>query len=80
MASFFIRSPIVAIVMAIVTVIIGGSRLRFCQSPQFQNMHRRKSGMQANYPGATRRLWSSPSLPRSNSKCTGVDNMEYCIP
>jgi len=44
MASFFIRRPIVAIVIATLPSSLARSRLRFCQSHSFRTLRHRKSG------------------------------------
>src|SRR6266852_3209066 len=52
MANFFIRRPIVAIVIAIVTVIIGGITIALLPIAQFPNIAPPEIWLQANYPGA----------------------------
>jgi len=68
MASFFIRRPIVAIVIAILTVIVGAIAIALLPIAQFPNIAPPEIWLQANYPVPTQRLLSSLSLRRSNSK------------
>jgi len=52
MASFFIRRPIVAIVIAILTVIVGAIAIALLPIAQFPNIAPPEIWLQANYPGA----------------------------
>ena len=52
MANFFIRRPIVAIVIAILTVIVGVITIVALPVAQFPNIAPPEIRLQANYPGA----------------------------
>jgi len=52
MASFFIRRPIVAIVIATLTVIVGAITIALLPIAQFPNIAPPEIWLQANYPGA----------------------------
>src|ERR1700736_561065 len=52
MARFFIRRPIVAIVIAILTVIVGAITIALLPIAQFPNIAPPEIWLQANYPGA----------------------------
>jgi len=80
MANFFIRRPIVAIVIAIVTVIIGGITIALLPIAQFPNIARRKSGCKRTTLVPTQRLSSSLSLRQSNSKSPASTIWNTCIP
>jgi len=55
MASFFIRRPIVAIVIAILTVIVGAITIALLPIAQFPNIAPPEIWLQANYPGCRRK-------------------------
>src|ERR1700733_913704 len=77
MASFFIRRPIVAIVIAILTVIIGGISIATLPVAQFPQIAPPEIRLQANYPGAdAQTLEQSVDVP-IEQQVTGVDNMTY---
>src|SRR3984957_16238349 len=77
MASFFIRRPIVAIVIAILTVIIGGISIATLPVAQFPPIAPPEIRLQANYPGAdAQTLEQSVDVP-IEQQVTGVDNMTY---
>src|ERR1700722_14689365 len=72
MANFFIRRPIVAIVIAILTVIVGAISMATLPVAQFPEI-----GLQANSPGAdAETLEQSVDVP-IEQQVTGVDNMAY---
>ena len=77
MASFFIRRPIVAIVIAIVTVIIGGITIALLPIAQFPNIAPPEIWLQANYPGADAKTLEQSVATPIEQQVTGVDNMEY---
>jgi len=77
MANFFIRRPIVAIVIAIVTVIIGGITVALLPIAQFPNIAPPEIWLQANYPGADARTLEQSVATPIEQQVTGVDNMEY---
>jgi len=80
MANFFIRRPIVAIVIAIVTSSLAGSPLRFCQSRSFRTLPRRKSGCKLTTLVPTAKTLEQSVATPIEQQVTGVDNMEYSIP
>jgi len=77
MANFFIRRPIVAIVIAILTVIIGAISMATLPVAQFPQIAPPEIRLQANYPGAdAQTLEQSVDVP-IEQQVTGVDNMAY---
>ena len=68
MANFFIRRPIVAIVIAILTVIVGVITIVTLPVAQFPNIAPPEIRLQANYPGADAKLSSKPLTRPSSSK------------
>ena len=77
MANFFIRRPIVAIVIAIVTVIIGGITIALLPIAQVPNIAPPEIWLQANYPGADAKTLEQSVATPIEQQVTGVDNMEY---
>src|SRR5258707_4845156 len=77
MANFFIRRPIVAIVIAIVTVIIGGITIALFPIAQFPNIAPPEIWLQANYPGADAKTLEQSVATPIEQQVTGVDKMEY---
>src|SRR6202522_2468320 len=77
MADFFIRRPIVAIVIAILTVIVGVITIVTLPVAQFPNIAPPEIRLQANYPGAdAQTLEQSVDVP-IEQQVSGVDNMTY---
>ena len=77
MANFFIRRPIVAIVIAILTVIVGAISIATLPVAQFPQIAPPEIRLQANYPGAdAETLEQSVDVP-IEQQVTGVDNMTY---
>src|ERR1700743_3719019 len=77
MANFFIRRPIVAIVIAILTVIVGVITIVTLPISQFPQIAPPEIRLQANYPGAdAQTLEQSVDVP-IEQQVTGVDNMSY---
>ena len=77
MASFFIRRPIVAIVIAILTVIVGAIAIALLPIAQFPNIAPPEIWLQANYPGADAKTLEQAVATPIEQQVTGVDNMEY---
>ncbi len=77
MASFFIRRPIVAIVIAVVTVIVGAITIGLLPIAQFPNIAPPEIWLQANYPGADAKTLEQSVATPIEQQVTGVDNMEY---
>jgi len=77
MANFFIRRPIVAIVIAILTVIVGAISMATLPVAQFPQIAPPEIRLQANFPGAdAETLEQSVDVP-IEQQVTGVDNMAY---
>ncbi len=77
MSKFFIRRPIVAIVIAILTTIIGGVAMLTLPTAQYPDIAPPEIQIQANYAGAdAKTLLQSVSTPLEQ-QITGVDNMLY---
>jgi hydrophobic/amphiphilic exporter-1 (mainly G- bacteria), HAE1 family len=77
MANFFIRRPIVAIVIAILTVIIGAISMATLPVAQFPQIAPPEIRLQANFPGAdAQTLEQSVDVP-IEQQVSGVDNMTY---
>src|SRR6202161_4405575 len=77
MANFFIQRPIVAIVIAILTVIVGAISMATLPGAQFPQIAPPEIRLQANYPGAdAQTLEQSVDVP-IEQQVTGVDNMTY---
>src|SRR3984885_8668405 len=77
MAKFFIRRPIVAIVIAIVTVILGVVSMLTLPTAQFPDIAPPEINVTANYAGAdAKTLLQAVSTPLEQ-QITGVDNMIY---
>ena len=77
MASFFIRRPVVAIVIAILTVIVGAIAIALLPIAQFPNIAPPEIWLQANYPGADAKTLEQSVATPIEQQVTGVDNMEY---
>src|ERR1700678_2318211 len=77
MSKFFINRPIVAMVIAILTVIVGAVAIAALPVSQFPNIVPPEIQLQANYVGAdARALEQSVSTP-IEQQINGVDNMNY---
>src|SRR5260370_13887987 len=77
MANFFIRRLIVAIVIAILTVIIGVITLVTLPVAQFPQIAPPEIRLQANYPGADAQALEQAVAVPIEQQVSGVDNMTY---
>ena len=77
MADFFIRRPIVAIVIAILTVIVGVITIVTLPVAQFPNIAPPEIRLQANYPGADAKTLEQAVATPIEQQVSGVDNMNY---
>jgi len=77
MANFFIRRPIVAIVIAILTVIVGAISFATLPVALFPNIAPPEIRLQANYPGADAQTLEQAVATPIEQQVSGVDNMNY---
>ena len=77
MSKFFIRRPIVAIVIAILTVIIGTVSMLTLPTSQYPNIVPPEIMVQATYPGADARTLAQAVSTPIEQQMNGVDNMLY---
>src|ERR1035438_2974919 len=77
MSKFFIRRPIVAIVIAILTVIIGVVSLLTLPISQYPNIVPPEILVTATYPGADAKTVSQAVSTPLEQQMNGVDNMIY---
>jgi hydrophobic/amphiphilic exporter-1 (mainly G- bacteria), HAE1 family len=77
MAHFFIRRPIVAIVIAILTVIVGAISIATLPVAQFPQIAPPEIRLQANYPGADAQTLEQAVATPIEQQVNGVDNMSY---
>ena len=77
MANFFIRRPIVAIVIAILTVIVGVITIVALPVAQFPNIAPPEIRLQATYPGADAQTLEQAVATPIEQQVSGVDNMAY---
>ncbi len=77
MSKFFIRRPIVAIVIAILTVIIGTVSLLTLPTSQYPDIVPPEILVQATYPGADARTLTQAVATPIEQQMNGVDNMLY---
>jgi hydrophobic/amphiphilic exporter-1 (mainly G- bacteria), HAE1 family len=77
MANFFIRRPIVAIVIAILTVIVGVITIVTLPISQFPQIAPPEIRLQANYPGADAQTLEQAVDTPIEQQVSGVDNMTY---
>jgi HAE1 family hydrophobic/amphiphilic exporter-1 len=77
MANFFIRRPIVAIVIAILTVIVGAISIATLPVAQFPQIAPPEIRLQANYPGADAQTLEQSVATPIEQQVSGVDNMSY---
>ena len=77
MSKFFIRRPIVAIVIAILTVILGSVSLLTLPTSQFPDIAPTEILVTATYPGADAKTVSQAVSTPIEQQMNGVDNMIY---
>ena len=77
MSKFFIRHPIVAIVIAILTVIVGGISMLTLPTAQFPNIVPPEIQVQATYPGADSQTLADAVATPLEEQINGADHMLY---
>ena len=77
MSKFFIRRPIVAIVIAILTVIIGLVSMLTLPTSQYPDIVPPEIQVQAIYPGADAKTLAEAVSTPIEQQMNGVDNMFY---
>src|SRR3954453_21236135 len=77
MASFFIRRPIVAMVIAILMVLMGIVAMRRLPTAQFPNIAPPEIQVKATYPGADAVTVEQSVDTPIEQQMSGVDNMSY---
>ncbi len=77
MANFFIRRPIVAMVIAILMVIIGLVSMARLPTAQFPNIAPPEVQVKATYPGADAQTVEQSVATPIEQQMSGVDNMNY---
>ena len=77
MSKFFIRRPIVAIVIAIITVVVGVVSLLTLPISQYPNIVPPEILVTATYPGADAKTVSQAVSTPIEQQMNGVDNMIY---
>src|SRR3981189_1513110 len=77
MSNFFIRRPIVAMVIAILTVIVGGVTIVSLPVAQFPNIVPPEIQLQASYVGADAQALEQSVATPIEQQINGVDNVNY---
>jgi HAE1 family hydrophobic/amphiphilic exporter-1 len=77
MSEFFIKRPIVAMVIAILTVIVGAVTIAGLPIAQFPNIVPPEIQLQASYVGADAQALEQSVATPIEQQINGVDNMDY---
>ncbi len=77
MSKFFIKRPIVAMVIAILTVIVGAVTIAALPVAQFANIVPPEIQLQASYVGADAQTLEQSVATPIEQQVTGVDNLNY---
>ena len=77
MSKFFIRRPIVAMVISIVMVIVGVVSMLSLPTSQFPNIVPPEILVQATFPGADAKTLEQSVATPVEQQMNGVDNMDY---
>ena len=77
MSKFFIRRPIVAMVISLVMVIVGVVSMVSLPTAQFPNIVPPEILVQATYPGADAKTLEQSVATPIEQQMNGVDNMDY---
>ena len=77
MSKFFIRRPIVAIVIAIITVVVGLVSMVNLPTSQYPDIVPPEIMVQATYPGADAKTLQQAVATPLEQQMNGVDNMLY---
>src|SRR6202046_734553 len=77
MSKFFIKRPIVAMVIAILMVIVGAVTITTLPIAQFPNIAPPEIRLQANYPGDDAKTLEDSVATPTEQQVNGVDNMTY---
>lgn len=77
MSKFFIKHPIIAMVISIIMVIIGSLSMMSLPIEQYPNIVPPNISLQATYPGADAQTVTDSVATPIEMQMSGVDNMEY---